>query len=108
MTAIQKRHGPFAQKCPSYWGAEYTVTCDAGDRLRMVRESCDAEWLEAVSKHKDTQKTVRAAAERRLRWVNACMSESPASDAARESGTDSANGDSLHADVLTPKTEMTK
>jgi hypothetical protein len=73
MTAIQKRHGPFAEKCPSYWGAEYTVTCDAGDRIRMVRESCDAEWLEAVIKHKDTQKTVRAAAERRLRWVNTAL-----------------------------------
>lgn len=39
---------------------------------------------------------------------NACMSESPTSDAARESGTASANGDSLHADVLTPKPKMTK
>lgn len=39
---------------------------------------------------------------------NACVSESPARDAARESGTASANGDSLHADVLTQKPKRTK
>ena len=39
---------------------------------------------------------------------NACMSESPTNAAARESGTASANGDSLHADVLTPKPKRTK
>jgi hypothetical protein len=43
-----------------------------------------------------------------LKKLIACMSESPTNDAARESGTDSANGDSLHADVLTPKPKRTK
>ncbi len=41
--------------------------CDAESRMQKVRESGDAEWLRRVVRCKDTQKTVREAAERRIR-----------------------------------------
>lgn len=68
LTEIQMQHGPFAQ---AFWpGRDYVLTCGTDERVAMVRKSCDADWLEAVIVHGDTQKTVRLAAERRLRWVN--------------------------------------
>lgn len=65
MTKIQKLHGPFAKKTPG-WMVPYTVTCSAEDRIRMVRESNDQEWLGDVLKRAE-QKTVRVAAARRLK-----------------------------------------
>lgn len=60
---------PWASKV--YPGA---VICDAASRLQCVKASTDADWLERVIRCRDTQKTVRAAARGRLRWVNkACQ-----------------------------------
>jgi hypothetical protein len=74
VNAIQIKYGPFAQECPKHWGMTHVTTCGVVDRIAMVKASCDADWLEAVIKHCDTQKTVRLAAERRLRWVEkACI-----------------------------------
>jgi len=44
--------------------------CDAESRLAHVKTSTDADWLKQVILHRDTQISVRLAAERRLRWVN--------------------------------------
>ena len=75
MNPIQLKHGPFAIECPPHWGLPYMVTCDAESRLDLVKESTSADWLKAVIKSRGTQKTVRLAAERRLRWLNVRMSE---------------------------------
>ena len=42
-------------------------TADARPRTEKVRDSTDSEWLRAVIAWPHTQKTVRLAAERRLR-----------------------------------------
>lgn len=65
MTDFQKKHGPFAKASPG-WIVPITVTCEAGDRIRLVRESTDPEWLVAVIKDRNMQTTVRLAAERRF------------------------------------------
>lgn len=70
ITPIQRQYGPFAKECPKHWGMTHVVECGAAGRIQRVRESCNADWLELVIAHADTQKTVRLAAERRLRWVN--------------------------------------
>lgn len=41
--------------------------CGVEDRLRLVKEAKDQSWLQRVLAWPDTQKTVRQAAERRLR-----------------------------------------
>lgn len=69
MNEIQKQYGPFAH-ATTFGGATHCLTCDVVSRIAMVRQSIDAEWLAAVIKHRGTQKTVRLAAERRLRAVN--------------------------------------
>jgi hypothetical protein len=46
------------------------LVCDAESRLALVKQSTDADWLERVIGFRNTQKSVRLAAERRLRWVN--------------------------------------
>lgn len=61
------RNHPFASRV--FPGA---LVCDVQSRIALVKQSMDADWLEKVIKSKDTQKTVRAAAERRLRWVEKC------------------------------------
>lgn len=68
LDVIQHQHGPFARKSeyPAF-GRDYTVTCDGQDRIRMVKESTDPDWLRAVIRDRDVQSTVRLAAERRLR-----------------------------------------
>ena len=50
-----------------------TQTCDAASRLEMVKITSDPLWLNAVTLWPETQKTVRQAAERRLRWVNKAL-----------------------------------
>jgi len=72
MTSIQKEYGPFAKACISYCGRTHEVTCEASERIQMVRESTDDEWLLAVIKHPHTQKTVKQSAERRLRKLCPC------------------------------------
>lgn len=46
------------------------LVCDVDSRLDLVRTSTDAEWLQAVIKHRSCQKAVTVAAKRRLKWVN--------------------------------------
>lgn len=77
MNAIQLKHGPFAFACPREWGnpSRYLVTCDVSSRCEMVKRSTDADWLQAVIDHHDTQKTVKLAAERRLRWVTKAVTD---------------------------------
>lgn len=72
LTDIQKKHGPFAKDVSwmKWPGRDYVVTCDAKDRINQVKESCDADWLQAVIRDRDVQATVRLAAERRLRKVS--------------------------------------
>lgn len=72
MTDFQKQHGPFAKACPASWGLKLDClhTCDAASRIDLVKESADAEWLQAVIKDRDVQSSVRLAAERRLRWLH--------------------------------------
>lgn len=72
MNEIQKKHGPFAVDVGwMHWpGTSFVVTSDVSDRLRLVRESSDPEWLAAVVAMLDVQKAVRQAAERRLRRMN--------------------------------------
>lgn len=74
MNEIQKQYGPFARKPAfSYCGRSYEIVCDAASRLDLVKTSTDAEWLQRVIKYPSSQKSVKQAAERRLRWVeNAC------------------------------------
>lgn len=68
MNACQLRHGPFAKDVTGmHWpGRDHVVTCGTEDRLQMVRESVDLEWLQAVVQHEETQLTVAAAAARRI------------------------------------------
>lgn len=68
MNATQLKHGPFAQASPG-WIVPFVVVGDAVDRIRLVKQSTDADWLKAVIRDRDCQATVRLAAERRLRWV---------------------------------------
>lgn len=72
MNAIQKQFGPFAKEVPKSWGVNMTHMnlTDVQGRRGMVMESTDADWLQSVIDHHDTQKTVKLAAERRLKWVN--------------------------------------
>ncbi len=71
MNAVQLKHGPFAEDVTHmHWpGTDHVVTCGVEDRIALVKKSTDAEWLEVVIAHEETQKTVRVAAERRLKWV---------------------------------------
>lgn len=69
MNAIQKKFGPWAHPAPKSYGTTHTKTCDAQSRLQEIRKSSDREWLRAVIKNRDTQKTVRTAARARLRRV---------------------------------------
>jgi hypothetical protein len=66
---FQREHGPFASPKPSWWpgGPRVLVTAGVQDRLFLVGDSWDADWLAAVVAHIDTQKTVRQAAASRLR-----------------------------------------
>lgn len=43
------------------------ICCDADSRLARVKASTDVAWLRSVLAHRDTQRTVVLAAERRLR-----------------------------------------
>jgi uncharacterized protein (DUF305 family) len=72
VNAIQKQFGPFAKEIPKSWGVNMThmSLTDAEGRKRVVMESTDADWLQAVIDHHDTQKSVQLAAQRRLKWVN--------------------------------------
>lgn len=80
------------------------MTCDGcGSACHYVPPRVDDEaradgWLIIGRKHYCDEKC-KEKAERAAAASNACMSESPTNDADRESGTASANGDSLHADV---------
>ena len=67
MTAIQLKYGPFAKERPAFWpnGPTHLETCGVEDRLALVKESTDQEWLAAVLVQAG-QKTVRLAAARRL------------------------------------------
>ncbi len=65
MNAIQKQFGPFAHACPPGWGMTHVHTSGADDRIKMVKQSDDQEWLAAVISHAE-QKTVRVAAARRI------------------------------------------
>lgn len=67
MDAIQIKFGPWAHNCPPHWGMTHVKTCDAPSRLSLVKRSEDSEWLLAVIKDRDTQMSVRQAADRRLR-----------------------------------------
>lgn len=69
MNETQIKHGPFAVDVRHlHWpGTEFVVTSDGQERIRMVKESNDPEWLQAVIRDRDVQSTVRLAAERRLR-----------------------------------------
>lgn len=77
LTPIQQLHGPFAVDCPSWWpsGPKVLVTQAVADRLHLVQESTDADWLTAVIRDRDVQVKVRLAAKRRLRWVNKAVKE---------------------------------
>jgi hypothetical protein len=72
VTELQRKHGPFAVPPPAYWpnGPHALYTCDASSRTALVKESTDAEWLQAVIRDRDVQASVRLAAERRLRRIN--------------------------------------
>jgi len=72
MNAIQLAHGPFAKDVSwmNWPGKSYVITSDGRDRLRLVKESTDPEWLRAVIRDRDVQSTVRLAAERRLRRIS--------------------------------------
>lgn len=69
LNELQQQHGPFAYKweLARVGERDYVITCDATDRIRIVRESNDPEWLAAVVREPNTQKTVVAAAQARLR-----------------------------------------
>lgn len=60
---------PFCHPAPPAWGVPYTMTCDAKDRIDMVRQMGIAD-LEAVvamrRRHQHLQLTVLRAAECRL------------------------------------------
>lgn len=78
LTELQKQHGPFASAAPAGWPVPVVITGDGGDRVRLVRESTDPEWLRAVIKDRDVQTSVRLAAERRLRKLGRAGSPLPA------------------------------
>lgn len=71
LTELQKKYGPWAEPAPPGYRITHTATCDVRDRLGMVRNSVDVEWLRAVSRDAHAQKTVRLAAQSRLRKLNA-------------------------------------
>ena len=76
MTAIELKYGPFASEPPKFWpnAPAYLLTCGVEDRIKLVKQSTDWEWLAAVLKTAE-QKTVRVAAARRLKALNVRMSE---------------------------------
>jgi hypothetical protein len=68
VNTIQKKYGPFAR--PSVVpGWTHVQVCNVADRIGLVKESTDADWLSYVLTHAE-QKSVRLAAARRLKWVN--------------------------------------
>jgi hypothetical protein len=52
-----------------YVMGEPAIAFCAGDRIDLVRASCNPKWLRAARDWPDTQKTVRRAVERQLRKV---------------------------------------
>lgn len=68
LTLLQRKYGPFAR--PSVVpGWTHVQVCSVADRIALVKESTDADWLGLVLTHAE-QKSVRKAAARRLNWVN--------------------------------------
>jgi hypothetical protein len=68
LTLLQRKYGPFAFPTIVPELTHVTV-CSVADRIALVKDSTDADWLGYVLTHAE-QKSVRLAAARRLKWVN--------------------------------------
>jgi len=70
LTQLQKQYGPWAVDPPGRYSRgslDHSLICTVAERLPMIKESFDHQWLRAVIADLDSTKTVRQAAERRLR-----------------------------------------
>jgi hypothetical protein len=64
-------NNPWSKPAPSYMSPlRVLTTCGVDDRIRLVKETDDPATLRAMIDHPNTQKTVRQAAERRLRKLS--------------------------------------
>jgi hypothetical protein len=62
-----KPKNPWARSAPKGWPVDEVQICDAGSRSEEIQKTDDPQVLRAMIAWPDTQKTVRATAERRLR-----------------------------------------
>jgi hypothetical protein len=61
------KRDPFAVKAPPGWGVKYTRWCTAKDQIDQIRRNFTAAECRAALRLPDLAKTVRAAAEAKLR-----------------------------------------
>jgi len=61
---------PWSEKVPPHYGVKEFVTVDERERLSRIAESTNIPWLLQVAAWRDSQASVRLAAQRRLRKLS--------------------------------------